>query len=192
MIKMLRERNIDIIDCAPIFMAMKSKDALYQKKDTHWDGNGIVIAAKLISDEINLLLRWEGGEGEVKRYSFKDTIVLKSGDLAEHLGDTSLYPKACRIITAQDGSPFKDSVWSDIMIFGDSFCMENRAFGGDIGAQIAYFINRPTFTIAHLDPYFGSGLNAPSHILTFLNNRRKYPKVIVWVMTSRDFCDKIY
>ena len=145
-IKMLQKCNVDVIDLVTPFMADNQKDVLFQKKDAHWDGQGILIAARVVSDSINCLL---GVSGQ-SRYSYKDTCIFEPRDLAMLLGDSSSYPCACRMITTQEGSPFKDSVWSDIMIFGDSFSEVSRAFGGGIGAQIAYFTNRPTFTIAHI------------------------------------------
>ena len=139
----------------------------------------------MVSDSINRLL---GVSGQ-SRHSYKDTCVSETRYLAWIAGDSSQYPCACRMIREEDGSAFKDSIWSDIMIFGDSFSLVNRAFGGGIGAQIAYFTNRPTFTIAHIAAY--SLCEAPSKILNFLKNRRKSPKVIVWVFVSRAFLFKI-
>jgi hypothetical protein len=182
-IAMLRKRNVDVIDLEPSFIAKISRDSLYQKRDGHWDGPGIVMAAGQVSDSIN---RYLGGNGE-SRYSFKDTCIFEPRDLAELLGDSSLYPRACRIIADKSGEPFRDSAWSDIMIIGDSYTMVNRAFGGGIGAQIAYFTNRPTFTMGHI----GAFARWPAEVLSFLKNRRKLPKVIVWAFVSRSFLNKI-
>ena len=180
MIKMLRKRNVHVIDLASTFMSSDQKNALYQKKDTHWDGPGILIAARVVFDTLNHLL----GESAQSSYSFKDTVIYKPRDLAMLLRDSSLYPNACRMIIAQDGNPFKDSVWSDIMIFGDSYTNINHAFGGGIGAQIAYFTHRQTFTISHIS----NTPQGPSEMLNFLLNRRKAPKIIVWVFISLRMC----
>jgi hypothetical protein len=182
MITMLRKRNVDVIDLAPSFMAANPKDALFQKKDTHWDEQGMSIAARIISDSINCLLGRTGGQ---QRYCCKDSSIFEPRDLAMSLGDTSSYPRSCSIITTLDGSPFKDSVWSDIMIFGDSFSFVDHAFGGSIGAQIAYRTNRPTFTIFHI-----CATREPLELLNFLKYRRKAPKVIVWVFVSNVLCAK--
>jgi hypothetical protein len=182
MLTILSKRSVEVIDLAPSFMAENPKDALFQKKDTHWDGHGMLIAARIISDSINRFLGRAGGQ---QRYFFKDTIIFEPRDLGVFLGDTSSYPRSCRMITMQDGSAFKDSVGSDIMIFGDSFSFVDHAFGGSIGAQIAYFTNRPTFTIFHI-----CATREPLEMLNFLKNRGKVPRVIVWVFVSNVLCAK--
>jgi hypothetical protein len=180
MIEMLKKRNIDVIDLAPVFMADTQKELLFQKKDTHWDGRGLSFAARIVTDSVISILGKDTGE---PRYIFKDTTICESRDLAKFSGDTSLYPKSCRMILANDGEPFKDSVWSDIMVFGDSFSWVNHAFSGGLGAQIAWLTNRPTFTIFHI-----CATKEPVELLTFLKNRRKMPKIVIWVFVSNVLC----
>ncbi len=176
MIGMLRNSNVEVIDLSPVFTASAHKDRLYQKKDSHWDGEGILLAAQVIADTLNRLL----GASAQSGYTFKDTEIYEPRDLAMLLGDSSLYPNDCRMIRVRDGSLFRDSVWSDIMIFGDSYSGINHAWGGGIGAQVACLTNRQTFTISHI----GTNSPGPSELLNFLKNRRKTPKVIIWVFIS--------
>jgi len=177
MIAMLRKSNVDVIDLAGLFQAAQKKDAVFNKEDHHWNDRGSMIAARVIADSVNARL---GVSTAKARYSFKDTVVYEPGYTAMRLGDSSLYPRACRIIMDSSGRPFKDSVWSDIMIFGDCFTSVNKAYGGGLGAGIAYFSNRPTFTISHFDP----NPHAPAQMLNFLKNRKKEPKIILWVFLS--------
>jgi hypothetical protein len=177
MIRMLRRCNVDVIDLAGLFQAAQRQGAIFNKEDHHWNDRGSLIAAGVIADSVKTLFGVSTAQG---RYSFKDTIVYEPGYTAIRLGDSSLYPRACRIIMDASGSPFKDSVWSDIMIFGDCFTSVNKGYGGGLGAEIAYFSNRPTFTITHFDP----DPHAPAQILNFLKNRKKSPRIIIWVFLS--------
>ena len=182
-LRSLRERHVKVIDLTPTYLAANPKDALFQKKDVHWDGQGIAVAAREIADSVNRL----PGEAGPSRYSSKDTVVDSPGFLAMFLGDSSLYPTSCRMITDAGGNPFKDSVRSDILIWGDSFTMVNRAYGGGLGAQIALYTGRPTFTIGHIGDI---NARAPAEMLKFLKDRPKMPKIIVWVFTSFRFMNR--
>ncbi len=183
MIARLREHHIEVVDLFPSYMASNPREELYQKKDTHWDEPGIEIAAQVIGDSVN---RFFGGKGDAL-YAFKDTFVYKPRDLALFRKDSTSYANACRMVSEPDGTRYRDSIWSDILIFGDSYSLVNYGYGGGIGPEIARFTGRPNFTIGHI----GFNYGAPSEMWNFVKNRRKVPKVLVWVFVSRFFLFKI-
>ena len=125
------------------------------------------------------------------RYSYKDTCVSETRYLARIAGDSSQYPCACRMIREEDGSAFKlPPSGAYIIDFRRQFFIKLIAHSAAASERRSpNFTNRPTFTIAHIAAY--SLCEAPSKILNFLKNRRKSPKVIVWVFVSRAFLFKI-
>ena len=182
-INVLKQKHVNVIDLTLPYNSYNGKDSLYLKKDTHWDQKGIMLAAEIISAEIASTL----GSKCKYAYSIKDTNVSEQGDLSKIIGDPAYYQRECKMIRMEDGSPFKDSPMSDIMIFGDSYTMFNRTLNAGIGAHIAYYTKQPTRTY----PSLSAHIDGPSQLRYLLNGCKKKPKVVVWVFTSRFLCEKM-
>lgn len=173
----LLENHVNAIDLVHPYMKENEKDSLYLKMDTHWASKGIMVAAEIISAQVNRILHCEGMQ---RHYCLKDTAITAYEDCALP-EDSPMVQRGCIMVFNKDGSPYRDSLKSDIMIFGDSFAEKDHGYSAGIGDHIAYCLNQPTFTIYHI----GASFQGPRMLHDFLKNRKHLPRVIVWVFVSR-------
>jgi hypothetical protein len=183
LIEKLAEKNISVIDLAPLFFAHRDQGRLYRKNDTHWDQGGISLAAEIAASRITAL----PADRPFSKYFLKDTVVAEQGDLSKMIRDSTLYSRQCTMVMTSDSVHFVDSFTSAVMIFGDSYTNTNKKYGAGFGAWIAYFTKQPNFTYTNLR----ANDIGPRLLLSFLENHKPLPRVIVWVFASRYLCDEI-
>jgi hypothetical protein len=175
----LGKYGIFVIDIAPVFRSHKST-ILYYPEDTHWNQDGIILAADTIAAALRRVLP----SGATMRYGVKDTSVHKIGDLRKLCcGDEAKYYR--RTIFSEvfplDSALLSDSAASEIIVIGDSFMQTGKEFNAHVGAHLARFLSRPVKTVCSLNANAGG----PAVITRAVARSKNPVKIVVWVFTSR-------
>ncbi|MBN1760699.1 MAG: hypothetical protein JW863_20390 [Chitinispirillaceae bacterium] len=194
----LQQAGVEVIDLLPAYLDAREKDSLsgmflYQKQDTHWTGRGMEIAADLIAGRIREYSWYKRGMDTVA-YTLRDTIVQRSGDLADRLPTDrqAVYKPqsiAVRRVFNPDGTPYRGNhIGGPILLIGDSFTgvfelVDCKSAG--IGSHIAARCRLPVDIITS----WGGG---PMVRQKMLRSRGKYldrKRVVVYLMVARDLYD---
>jgi hypothetical protein len=129
----LREHGVDVLDLTPLFIQNRFTDAgpIYCKQDTHWSGQGCVLAAEAIAEAIGT----PAWAAEIPNRDVKTetrTIAI-AGDLWKELGGENLPKEQLRLTYVTDGV---GASWraSPVLLLGDSHSLVFHA-GGDMHAQ---------------------------------------------------------
>jgi alginate O-acetyltransferase complex protein AlgJ len=195
--KMLRDiqaAGIEVIDLLPAFLEAKkqdanSKEAVYQRHDTHWTDRGLEIAAQLIGDRIKQFA-WYAGVPKVK-YTVKDTAFQRQGDIVDKLAEADknsfqAVEIAAKRVYTPDGTPFKGAnVDAPVMLIGDSFTgvfelVDCKAAG--VGAHIAANTCIPVDIITS----WGGGPLVRDKFYRARKNNLDKKRVVIYMMVSRD------
>ncbi len=188
-----QEAGIEVVDLLPLFLAAKRTDAkgegLFQKQDTHWSTQGLLIAAQAISERIRLF----GWYREMKpvRYSTKDTVIQKQGDLVDKLAeaDRTKFPPVsleARQVLGQDNRPYKPNDGSaPILLIGDSFTGVFEIIdckGAGVGAHIAQKTGVPVEVITS----WGGGPLVRDKLVRVRQKVLAQKRVVIYLMAARD------
>ncbi len=190
--KVLRSNGVHVLDLREVFIKQKLKQTLFCQKDTHWSGNGAVLAADLIATELDALLS-EGSE----KYSAKWRDIQIHGDLTQML-DTD--PKNMETISIREvfdssGSFLQSDESSPILVIGDSHVLvfhdgkDMFAKGAGVSDQLAFSMARSVDVIG----VRGSGAT-PARLNVYRKAQRneKYwegKKIVVWCFAAREFTE---
>lgn len=92
----LSQENIETVDVRPALWAIKNREYVYPKRDTHWSGMGVVVAAHAIAEAVSRL----SGKPSLLR---PEDVILQpqrmTGDLADMLAlagwadEVALHPR---------------------------------------------------------------------------------------------------
>ena len=207
----LREHGVNVLDLTPLFLQNRFTDAgpVYCKQDTHWSGQGCVLAADAIAKAIGT----PSWAAEIPEYNknhdtpqsghkpvldngqnrAKAPIVKKieiTGDLWKELGDQNLRKEQLRLTYVGEniGASWRGS---PVVLLGDSHSLVFHA-GGDMHAQgaglpdhLAYRLGFPVDVVA----VRGSGAT-PSRLSLFRRrDKMKGKRVVVWCFSVREFTE---
>ena len=186
----LRDHGVNVLDLTPLFLQNRFTDAgpVYCKQDTHWSGQGCVLAAEAIANAIGT----PSWVADVPKRPIETEIrtLEITGDLWMELGDEQLQKEQLRLTYIKDGV---GASWraSPVVLLGDSHNLVFHA-GGDMHAQgaglpdqLAYQLGFPVDVVA----VRGSGAT-PSRLSLFRRrDNMKGKRVVVWCLSVREFTE---
>lgn len=186
----LREHGVNVLDLTPLFRQNRFTDAgpVYCKQDTHWSGQGCVLAAEAIAKAIGTP-SWVADIP--KRPIETETRTLEiTGDLWAEFRDGKLQKEHLRLTYIKNGV---GASWraSPVVLLGDSHNLVFHA-GGDMHAQgaglpdqLAYQFGFPVDVVA----VRGSGAT-PSRLNLFRRrDNLKGKRVVIWCLSVREFTE---
>jgi hypothetical protein len=196
--QLLKKEGIQVLDLTSLFLANRfhKEGALFCKQDTHWSGNGVVLAARKIREEIEGR-PWLKSVPKVTYRSAWNTLLI-SGDLWKALGDKNIPQENVPIRQVGTGSaesltPVVTDQKSPVVLLGDShnlvFHAGDDMLGRNAGLpdQLALELGFPVDLVA----VRGSGATpARVNLLRRAQRDPKYwsaKKLVIWCFASREF-----
>lgn len=190
----LRQHSVNVLDLTPIFLKNRFTDTgpIYCKQDTHWSGQGCVLAAAAIAEAIGTPV-WAA---EIPKRDLKtETRTLPiTGDLWRDLGDENLQKEQLRLTYVNAGVGLPNSnAWraSPVVLLGDSHSLVFHA-GADMHAQgaglpdhLAHQLGFPVDVVA----VRGSGATPSRLNLYRRRDNMKGKRVVVWCLSVREFTE---
>ena len=186
----LQEHGINVLDLTSLFLKNRFTDAgpVYCKQDTHWSGQGCVLAAEAIAKAIGTP-SWAAGIPKPPIETETRTLEI-TGDLWKELGDEKLQKEQLRLTHIKDGV---GASWraSPVVLLGDSHNLvfhiggNMHAQGAGLPDQLAYQLGFPVDVVA----VRGSGAT-PSRLNLFRRrDNMKGKRVVVWCLSVREFTE---
>ena len=190
----LRQHGVNVLDLTPIFLKNRFTDTgpIYCKQDTHWSGQGCVLAAAAIAEAIGTPV-WAA---EIPKRDLKtETRTLPiTGDLWRDLGDENLQKEQLRLTYVKAGVGLPNpNAWraSPVVLLGDSHSLVFHA-GADMHAQgaglpdhLAHQLGFPVDVVA----VRGSGATPSRLNLYRRRDNMKGKRVVVWCLSVREFTE---
>ena len=193
--QVLRERGIDVVDLAPVFLQNRANERgpVFCKTDSHWSGVGCVLAAQTIKDRIRDKL-----VGQLpKNYTaeWKETTI--KGDLVDLGGSNTkkVEPEKIAVRTISDKETGAASIPDPngpLLIIGDSHTLVFHDFLAEKSGLLDQLAYETGFAPALIGTR-GSGATAVR--ITLYRRTRKEPdylakkKMIVWCFAAREFTE---
>ena len=190
----LREHGINVLDLTPLFLKNRFTDAgpVYCKQDTHWSGQGCVLAAEAIAKAIGTP-SW-AAEIPKRDLETETRTIPITGDLWKDLGDENLQKEQLQLTYVNVGGGLPNPyAWraSPVVLLGDSHSLVFHA-GTDLHAQgaglpdhLAHQLGFPVDVVA----VRGSGAT-PSRLNLFRRrDNMKGKQVVVWCLSVREFTE---
>ena len=190
----LRAHGVNVLDLTPIFLKNRFTDAgpIYCQQDTHWSGQGCVLAAAAIAEAIGTPV-WAA---EIPKRDLKTetrTIPI-TGDLWRDLDDENLPKEQLRLTYVNVGVGLPNPyAWraSPVVLLGDSHSLVFHA-GADMHAQgaglpdhLAHQLGFPVDVVA----VRGSGATPSRLNLYRRRDNMKGKRVVVWCLSVREFTE---
>src|SRR5437764_1887124 len=191
----LRERGIDVVDVAPVFLQNRASEhsPVFCKTDSHWSGFGCVLAAQTITEKI----REKFAAQPRKNYAadWKQTTI--KGDLVDLGGSKTknVEPEKIAVRTISDketGAATIPDPNSPLLIMGDSHTLVFH----DFLAEKSGLLDQVAYEIGFAPDLIGTrGSGATAVRITLYRRTRKEPdylakkKVIVWCFAAREFTE---
>lgn len=180
-IQQLSKSGVAVVDLLPVFKSAEKSKYLYFKQDSHWNMNGLALAAKEISTRLSLLAP---SLSHSLILNTLDTNIPCNNDLWTllHKSDTLNINDECtwKQVVDQEGIPFESDAGAPVWVFGDSFIHIGSSVHANLFAQIARnsgFKTRNCFSFLAFE-------QAPSILFAYLKNAKQNPRIIVWVFIS--------
>jgi hypothetical protein len=195
---LLRSKGVRVLDLTDCFLQNKNepRGALYCRQDSHWSGNGCVLAARKIAEVVRPLL----GGSRTNIYKADWQTIEINGDLRPAPGNETIPRERVTIRKISKSGPDQDEPIepdgaSEIILLGDS---HNLVFhGGDdmlchgagLPDQLAFELGRPVELIA----VRGSGAT-PARLNLMRRARQKddywsRKKCVIWCFAAREFTE---
>ena len=186
----LRAQGVNVLDLTPLFLQNRFTDtgSVYCKQDTHWSGQGCVLAAEAIAKAIGTP-SWV--EEIPKRNIETETRTAEiTGDLWKELNDQDLQKEQLQLTYVQEGSI---ASWreSPVVLLGDSHSLVFHA-GGDMHAQGAGLPDHLGYHLGFsVDVVAVRGSGATPSRLNLFRRRDKMrgKRVVVWCLSVREFTE---
>ena len=186
----LREHGVNVLDLTPLFLKNRFTDAgpVYCKQDTHWSGQGCVLAAAAIAKAIGTPA-W-AAEIPKRDIETETRTISIAGDLWRGLGDENLPKEQLRLTHIKDGV---GASWraSPVVLLGDSHNLvfhagaDMHAQGAGLPDQLAYQLGFPVDVVA----VRGSGATPSRLNLYRRRDNMKGKRVVVWCLSVREFTE---
>ncbi len=186
----LRKHGVNVLDLTPLFLKNRFTDAgaVYCKQDTHWSGQGCVLAAEAIAEAIGT----PAWVAEVPKRDIeietRSTEIM--GDLWRELGDEKLQKEQLQLTYVKEGV---GASWraSPVVLLGDSHCLvfhagaNMHAQGAGLPDHLAYQLGFPVDVVA----VRGSGATPSRLNLYRRRDNMKGKRVVVWCLSVREFTE---
>jgi alginate O-acetyltransferase complex protein AlgJ len=196
--QLLRKEGIQVLDLTSFFLTnrLHRDGALFCKQDTHWSGNGCVLAARKIHEEIQGRPWLKAIPKSAYQAAWKSLPI--SGDLWKDLGDKSLSQEILSVREVSAGSAgTRKSVAPDrkspVLLVGDSHNLVFHA-GEDMHTRDAGLPDQLALELGFpvdLAAVRGSGAT-PARVNLLRRAQRdpqywKAKKLVIWCFSSREF-----
>jgi alginate O-acetyltransferase complex protein AlgJ len=196
--QLLRKEGIGVLDLTPLFLANRfhREGAPFCKQDTHWSGNGCVLAARKIKEEIEGRPWLKAVPKKTYHSSWKPLTL--SGDLWKALADKGGAPETIPIRQVGEGSAadmksIPPDPKSPIVLVGDSHNLVFHA-GQDMQARDAGLPDQLALELGFpvdLAGVRGSGAT-PARVNLLRRAQRdpnywKGKKLVIWCFAAREF-----
>jgi alginate O-acetyltransferase complex protein AlgJ len=194
----LRKEGIQILDLTSFFMENRfHRDGmLFCKQDTHWSGNGCVLAARRIYEEI-MNRPWFKGIPKSTYQTTWESLTI-DGDLRKYIGDRNLAREVLpvrRVGTLNAGAlrSILPDIKSPVILVGDSHNLifhagdDMQTISAGLPDQLAIELGFPV----DLAAVRGSGAT-PARV-NLLRRAQRDPdywrnkKLVIWCFASREF-----
>ena len=191
----LRGNGVEVLDLAPIFLERRESDRVpvFCKTDTHWSGNGCVLAAQAMSARIRSATNAQPQHNYVA--SWKQ--IEFTGDLASLLPSGAAKPgqekTSVRAITDKStGALVQPDTESPLLLIGDSHTLVYHDFFAQGAGLVDQLANELGFA-PDLIGTRGSGATAVRVSLyrRSLKNRDYLAKkkMVIWCFSAREFTE---
>ncbi len=186
----LRDHGVNVLDLTPLFLKNQFTDAgpVYCKQDTHWSGQGCVLAAEAIAKALGTP-PWL--KEIPKRNIETETRTAEiTGDLWRELGDQNLQKEQLRLTYIKEGV---GTSWraSPVLLLGDSHSLVfhagtgMHAQGAGLPDHLAHQLGFPVDVVA----VRGSGATPSRLNLYRRRDNMKGKRVVVWCLSVREFTE---
>ena len=188
---LLRKHGVNVLDLTPLFLKNRFTDAgpVYCKQDTHWSGQGCVLAAEAIAEAIGT----PAWAAKIPKTWYEDRNVRTSeiaGDLWIELGDENLQKEQMRLVYIKEGV---SASWraSPVVLLGDSHSLVfhagpgMHAQGAGLPDHLAHQLGFPVDVVA----VRGSGATPSRLNLYRRRDNMKGKRVVVWCLSVREFTE---
>jgi alginate O-acetyltransferase complex protein AlgJ len=196
--QLLRKEGIQVLDMTSLFLANRfhREGALFCKQDTHWSGNGCVLAARRIREEIQNRPWLKTVRRSVYPTAWRSLPI--EGDLWKALGDKNLPRETLSVRQVGTGSAGElKSIASDlkspVLLVGDSHNLVFHA-GDDMLTRDAGLPDQLALELGFpvdLAGVRGSGAT-PARVNLLRRAQRdpdywKRKKLVIWCFAAREF-----
>jgi alginate O-acetyltransferase complex protein AlgJ len=195
----LREAGVDVVDLTDALLGARREagEPLYCRRDTHWSGTGIVVAAQVIARRI----RAQGFDLPPARpfdEEWRDVAIV--GDLQRLSGRPDLPPERVRVRAVgrrgPDGLAAVDpDRASPVLLVGDSHTLVFHA-GGDLHATRAGLPDQLARELGFAVDLAGvRGAGSTAAWLDVARRARREPgylpgkRVVIWCFAAREFTE---
>ena len=196
--QLLRKEGIQVLDLTSFFLANRfhREGAPFCKQDTHWSGNGCVLAARKIREEIQGRPWLKAIPKSAYQTAWKSLPI--TGDLWKALGEKSLPQEILSVRQVGTGSagalkPVAPDQKSPIILVGDSHNLVFHA-GEDMHTRDAGLSDQLALELGFpvdLAAVRGSGAT-PARVNLLRRAQRdpnywKKKKLVIWCFAAREF-----
>ncbi len=196
--QLLTKEGIRVLDLTSFFLANRfhPEGALFCKQDTHWSGNGVVLAARKIREEIEGRPWLKANPKSTYRSAWKSLPI--AGDLWKALGEKGIQQEMLPVRQVGTGSvgdlkPITPDQKSPIILVGDSHNLVFHA-GDDMHTRDAGLPDQLALELGFpvdLAGVRGSGAT-PARVNLLRraqkdSNYWKKKKLVIWCFASREF-----
>jgi len=196
--QLLRKEGIQVLDLTSLFMANRfhRDETLFCKQDTHWSGNGCVLAARRIREEIEGL-PWLKKIPKSAYQTAWDSLTIE-GDLWKALGNKNLPQEILSVrqvgtVSAGALKSIVSDMKSPVLLVGDSHNLvfhagdDMQTSGAGLPDQLALELGFPV----DLAAVRGSGAT-PARVNLLRRAQRdpnywKNKKLVIWCFAAREF-----
>lgn len=189
----LRGNGVEVLDLAPVFWQQRESDRghVFCKTDTHWSGNGCVLAARAMAEKVKLT------PSARHDYAANWKQIEFTGDLVTLLphGVAKSGPEKAfvRVVTDKaSGAPVKPDPDSALLLMGDSHTLVYH----DFLAQGAGLVDQLANELGFAPDLIGTrGSGATAVRIDLYRRTRKDPgylakkKMIIWCFSAREFTE---
>ena len=186
----LRDHGVNVLDLTPLFLKNRFTDAgpVYCKQDTHWSGQGCILAAAAIAESIGTppwvkAIPKRNIETETRR-------VEITGDLWKGLDGEKLKKEQLQLTYIKEGA---GASWrgSPVVLLGDSHSLVfhagagMHAQGAGLPDHLAHQLGFPVDVVA----VRGSGATPSRLNLYRRRDNMKGKRAVVWCLSVREFTE---
>jgi hypothetical protein len=194
----LQASGVEVMDLYSLYLRARAGHdttggtaALYLKRDTHYSGRGVYLAAQAIAARVRRYPWWADSLATAV-YTLKDTLVERYGDIGEMTQlprNRELFPAEttlCRqVLEAESGKPYRNKKDARVLFLGDSYAriyQTDAPKSAGIVALLAHELKMP------FDAIINNG-GASTLVRTELVKKPEKlegKKLVIWEFCERD------
>lgn len=191
----LKAKEVRVFDPTPFLIEATEStgDSQYLASDTHWTPQAVDLVAKKLANTVRHLV--EVSKRNKIRYTSTDAAVGNTGDLAEMLEVSGLFPQQTvdtGVVKKPNGKPWRVGRSAEVLLLGDSFANiyheEKLGWGADAGLaqRLSYHLRRPVDSVIRNDDGSFSTRLLLSEEIRQRSDRLDTIRVLIWEFTSRE------